>query len=174
VDDCLIPMRSFMKYLRSAYVNFGRASRKELIRNAIFAFRSEGGSVDNQFLRLFAGLESILLYAERVNGRSGRSKLHQKLAFFQSIYNVDLTDLWPLLDSSSGTSLAQIRNRSIHGEYLNTASYRALAYAVQNLQWTLERMLLTVLGWPVGNTNVSKSFLSHLTTYRWLPMRSKI
>jgi hypothetical protein len=174
LDDCLIPMRSFMKYLRSAYVNFGRAPRKELIRNAIFALRSEGGSVDNQFLRLFAGLESILLHVERVNGRSGRSKLHQKLAYFQSIYNVDLTDLWPLLDSSSGTSLAQIRNRSIHGEYLNTASHRALAYAVQNIQWTLERMLLSVLGWSVGNTNVSKSFLPHLTAYRWLPMRSKI
>lgn len=174
VDDCLIPMRSFMKYLRSTYVNFGRASHRELIRNAIFALRSEGGSVDNQFLRLFAGFESILLYVGRANGRSGRSRLHQKLAFFQSIYNVELADLWPLLDSSSGTSLAQIRNRSIHGEYLNTASYPALAYAVQNLQWTLERMLLAVLGWPVANSNVSKSFLAHLTTYRWLPMRSKI
>jgi hypothetical protein len=174
VDDCLIPMRSFMKYLRSAYANFGRTSHKELIRNTIFALMSESGSVDIQFLTLFAGLESILLHVERVNRRSGHSTLRQKLAFFQSIHKVDLTDLWPLVDSSSGTSLAQIRNRSIHGEYLDTASYRALTYALQNLRWTLERMLLSVLSWPLGNTNVSKSFLPHLTTYRWLPMRSKI
>jgi hypothetical protein len=174
VDDCLIPMRSFMKYLRTAYVNFRRTPHKELIRNTIFALMSEGGSMDIQFLRLFAGLESLLLHVERVNRQSGHSTLSQKLAFFQTIYKVDLTDLWPVVDSSSGTSLAQIRNRSVHGEYLDTASYRALTYALQNLRWTLERMLLSVMGWPVGNTNVSKSFLPHLTTYRWLPMRSKI
>jgi hypothetical protein len=174
VDDCLIRMRDFMKYLRTAYVKFKGTSHKELVRNAIFALTSEGGTLDNQFLRLFAGLESILLHVQRVNRRAGRWNLRRKFVFFQSIYNVDLTDLWPLLDKSSGSSLAQIRNRSTHGEYLNETSYRALTYAAHNLRWTLERMLLSVLRWPVANSNVSKSFLPHLTTYRWQPMRSKI
>ena len=173
MDDCLIRMRPFMKYLRTAYLSFRRTSHQELIRNAIFALTSEGGSLDNQFLRLFAGLESVLLHVERVHGRA-HPKLRQKFVFFQGIYKVDLSDLWPLLDSSSGTSLAQIRNRSIHGEYLSETSYRALTYAAHNLRWTLERMLLSVLRWPVGNSNVSMSFLPHLTTYRWRPMRSKI
>jgi hypothetical protein len=174
IDDCVIAIRSMMKFLRTAYVSFGRTSHKELIRNGIYALSSDRGTLDNQFLRLFAGLESILLHVQRVNGRPGLKKLSQKVAFFQSIYNVDLTDLWPLLDRSSGTCLAQIRNRSIHGEYLNEASYRALHYAMLNLRWTLERMLLSVLRWPVETSNVSKSFLTNLTAYHWQPMQSKI
>jgi len=174
IDDCLISIRSLMKFLRVAYRNFGRTSHKELIRNAIFSLTSEGGTLDNQFLRFFAGLESVLLYVQRMRHGKKLPKLSQKFGFFQTIYNVDLADLWPLLDTSSGTSLAQIRNRSIHGEYLNEASYRALTYAAHNLRWTLERMLLSVLGWSVGDTNVSRSFLPHLTTYRWQPMQSKI
>ena len=174
IEDCVVSIRPFMKFLRTAYVNFGRSSHKELVRNAIYALTSEGGTLDNQFLRLFAGVESILLHVQRVNHQPGLPKLFQKFAFFESNYKLDLTDLWPLLDRSSGTSLAQIRNRSIHGEYLNEASYRALTYATHNLRWTLERMLLSVLRWPVANSNVSKSYLPHLTTYRWQPMQSKI
>jgi hypothetical protein len=174
IDSCLISIRSMMKFLRTAYRSFGHTSHQELIRNAIFALTSEEGTLDNQFLRFFAGLESVLLHAERVHHRLGQSTLRQKLAFFQSIYSVDLSDLWPLLDSSSGASLAQIRNRSIHGEYLTETSYRALTYAAQNLRWTLERMLLSVFGWAVGNSKVSRSFLPHLTTYRWQPVQSKI
>lgn len=120
IDDCLISIRPFMKFLRTAYRNFGRTSHQEQIRNAIFALTSESGTLDNQFLRFFAGLESVFLHVERVHHRLGRSQLHQKLAFFQSVYSIDLSDLWPLLDSSSGKSLAQIRNRSIHSEYLTT------------------------------------------------------
>ena len=163
-----------MKFLRKAYATFVRSLHQDLIRNAIYALTSEGGSLDNQFLRFFAGLESILLHVERVHKRLKPSKLRQKVAFFQSIYNVDLTDLWPLVDRSSGTSLAQIRNRSIHGEYLTESSFRALSYASQNLRWTLERMLLSVLGWQIANSNVSKSFLPNFTTYRWQAMQSKI
>jgi hypothetical protein len=174
IDECLISIRSMMKFLRTAYASFGRASHKELIRNAIYALTHEGGTLDNQFLRLFAGLESVLLHVQGVKQKPGLKFLKEKVHFFQTVYNVDLTDLWPLLDRSSGTSLAQIRNRSIHGEYLNEASYRALTYATYNLRWTLERMLLSVLGWPIADSNVSKSFLPNLRTYRWQPTQSKI
>jgi hypothetical protein len=174
IDECLISIRSMMKFLRTAYVRFDHTSHKELIRNAIYALTHEGGTLDNQFLRLFAGLESVLLHVQRVKHKSGLKHLKEKVSFFQSMYRVDLTDLWPLLDKSSGTSLAQIRNRSIHGEYLNEASYRALTYATHNLRWTLERMLLSVLRWPIANSNVSKAFLPNLTTYRWQSMQSQI
>jgi hypothetical protein len=118
-DDGLISIRLFMKFLRTSYRQFVRTSHQKLIRNAIYALTSEGGTLDNQFLRFFAGLESALLHVQRVNRRVGRLSLVEKFEGFQKIYNVDLSDLWPLLDSSSGKSLAQIRNRSVHGEYLN-------------------------------------------------------
>jgi len=174
LDECLISMRNFMRFLRTTYNNLTRTTHKELLRNAIFALTNEGGSVDNQLLRVFAGLESILMYVLRVNNDVRRLKLYQKFEVFQRHYKIDFTDLWPLLNSSSGKSLAEIRNRSIHGEYLSETSVRALIYVQFNLRWTVERMLLSVLGWPIEKSNVSKSFLPHLTMYRWQKMQSKI
>jgi hypothetical protein len=172
LDDCLIRIQDFMGYLRKTYKYLKSTPHPELIKNAIYALTYEGGTIDNHFLKLFAGLESVLLHVERINGSQHRH-LSDKLRFFQQSYHVDLADLWPLLDKTGGTSLAQIRNRLIHGEYLSEKSLQALMFADQNLRWTLERMLLAVLGWPVSKSNVSK-FLVNFTAYRWASMRSKI
>jgi hypothetical protein len=84
IDDCLISIRTLMKFLRTTYKNFGRTSHQELIRNAIFALTSEGGTLDNQFLRFFAGLESVLLHVQRVHHGRKLPKLHQKFGLFKT------------------------------------------------------------------------------------------
>ncbi len=175
VQSCLIPMRTFPKFIRVAYRRFLSSSNQELIRNAIYNVTNESGTLESSFLRAFTGLESVLLQVARANGRPGRARhLEDAFSFFQNIHSVNLTDLWPLLDSSLGTSLAQIRNRLMHGEYLSERSIRALVYAEMNLRWVVERMLLSLLGWPVVGTHVAPSFLSHITMYRWPAMRAMI
>ncbi len=175
LQSCLISMQTFPKFLRSVYPRFLGSSHKELVRNAIYNLTNDGGTLENSFLRVFAGLESVLLHVARSNGRSGRPRhLEDAFKFFQRFHPVNLVDLWPLVDSSGGTSLAEIRNRLIHGEYLSEKSTRALVFAELNLRWTVERMLLSVLGWHIMGTHVTPSFLSHITMYQWTASRKMI
>ena len=78
-------------------------------------------------------------------------------------YAVNLDDLWPVCDSKDGISLSDIRNKLIHGETFakTNAEFLPLIIAESHLKWTVERMLLSVLGWPVKKSAVN---LNH-TTY---------
>lgn len=74
---------------------------------------------------------------------------------------VDVSDLWPLTDSSEGISLSEIRNILIHGQLLNKKQYDALMIATEHLRWTVERILLTILKWPINDTSISKVALDY-------------
>jgi hypothetical protein len=71
---------------------------------------------------------------------------------------VDLSDLWPTFDNGPKTTLSTIRNRLIHGGFPERA-FTGLGTALQHLQWTVERLLLALLGWPVDRSEVSPAFL---------------
>ncbi len=81
-------------------------------------------------------------------------------------FNVDLSDLWPVVDLKDGISLADIRNKLIHGDILNPLEGRALISAKENLRWVVERSLLSVLGWHVANSKVSKEYVSKMKMYK--------
>ena len=70
-------------------------------------------------------------------------------------YSIDLSDLWPVVKSDSGASLSQVRNKLVHGEHFGPDRYEALMFALLHLRWTVERMLLAVLGWDAERSNVS-------------------
>jgi hypothetical protein len=78
-----------------------------------------------------------------------------------------LDDLWPLLDQSGGTCLWDIRNAAVHGDVFTEAHAKALKFAVQNLEWILERILLTALGWDFEISAVSKQYLRLFDAYHW-------
>jgi hypothetical protein len=80
-------------------------------------------------------------------------------------YSIDLSDLWPVVDASHGVSLSAIRNRLVHGEAFAGDKYSALITAEMHLQWTVERMLLGALGWPVSRSAVDAGFLSAINQY---------
>lgn len=76
-------------------------------------------------------------------------------------YQVDLQDLWPI--SKGGRkkkSLSWIRNRLTHGQIFNSTQQYALISAKEHLRWILERLILSVLGWPIERSHVSRKFLS--------------
>lgn len=81
-------------------------------------------------------------------------------------YHLELADLWPVIDRNDGVSLADVRNRLIHGDSFPEGRGLSLISARENLKWIVERSLLMVLGWPVAQSKVSKEYLSCLTMYK--------
>lgn len=85
---------------------------------------------------------------------------------FCSHYSINLDDLWSVTGDGEGISLSQLRNKLVHGEHFGSSHERALIYAKEHLQWTIQRMILGVLGWSVDRSNVSPDYLKHMYAYQ--------
>jgi len=85
-------------------------------------------------------------------------------------YSVNLDDLWSVTDNSEGISLSQLRNKLVHGEHFDSRHYGAIIHAKEHLRWTIDRMILGILGYPVENSNVSSGQLK--TTYAYQDWRN--
>lgn len=75
-----------------------------------------------------------------------------------------IDDLWPITGSSRGLSLAEIRNRMVHGVVFTPTQEGGLFAAKIHLTWCVERLLLAFLGWPLERSLVG-TFLRHMTAY---------
>jgi hypothetical protein len=73
-------------------------------------------------------------------------------------------DLWPVVGLSRGLSLAEIRNRIVHGVVFTPPQQEALFKSLIHLRWCVERMVLAFLEWPLERSLVGR-FLGHLATY---------
>lgn len=92
---------------------------------------------------------------DELNRVSLRTVWHDFIRF----YKIDTTDLWPLFSTSETIGLSNIRNWLIHGEPIPEECYTALMLARENLKWTLARVIVVLLGWPVSKTEVDLEFL---------------
>lgn len=84
-------------------------------------------------------------------------------------YSVDLEDLWPVSNNATRPevwSLSEIRNELVHGEKLTEPKLDSLVAAELHLQWTVERLLLAVLGWDVSRSGVSPERLKDNLFYQ--------
>ena len=82
-----------------------------------------------------------------------------------SYYSIDLHDLWPIADKTVGQSILGIRNRLVHGEYLNENESYAIGTAKYHLRCSIERIILTILGCPISETALSSRSLAHRPFY---------
>jgi hypothetical protein len=89
-------------------------------------------------------------------------------------YEVDLSDLWPVVERSGGMPLSGIRDKLVHGDTFSPLEYDAVITANEHLKWTLERLILSVLGWPPTKSKVSKNFLPIMTCYKSLENDRKL
>lgn len=91
-------------------------------------------------------------------------------------FSLDLSDLWSVsIRENKEWSLTDIRNNLVHGESLGQPKIFSLWTANANLRWTVERLILSVLGWEVSKSKVSPRRLSYLTAYHsWRTDRTKI
>lgn len=83
-------------------------------------------------------------------------------AFVKLINNhsIRLDDLWPVSNRRGGACLSDIRNMLAHGEVFDPTQSKSLMVATEHLRWTVERILLTLLGWDISRSYVRPEFLS--------------
>ncbi len=89
-----------------------------------------------------------------------RASFAAQFDMFVQAHSIDLGDLWPAVGSDGLASLSWIRNRLIHGGTFNEGQRDALIVAKEHLTWTVERLLLSFLGWGISLSKVSRDFLS--------------
>ena len=132
----------------------------------------------NEFTKLRKKLKAHIDAMAAPADKDKKSLIQQKLSELNRVsfgtafeafckhYSVKLDDLWPVVKSNSGASLADIRNKLVHGENFGTDHYEALTFAELHLRWTVERMILAVLNWDVEKSHVSPPFLSSWIAYK--------
>jgi hypothetical protein len=120
---------------------------------------------------------TVSLTSEQRRQVYGKLRELNRIAFsdallsFHEYYSISVSDLWPLTGRGS---LAEIRNRVIHGETFTPTEISAMMTAKFQLQCHLERMLLAVLGWPSKKSRVSEHFLRIWQPYRQMKQEQEI
>jgi len=103
-------------------------------------------------------------------GELNRVSLGEAFEVFCQKYSIDLEDLWPVFGKKGIVGLADIRNRLIHGDPFPHDLFGTLIVANEHLKYTLERVILRVLGWDVGETKVRLAYLGeHFLVMKALP-----
>jgi len=74
--------------------------------------------------------------------------------------NIFLEDLWPVFSQNNSIGLVDIRNRIVHGEPLPEELLGALSTANESLRFAIERILASMLGWPIERTEVAPDYIS--------------
>jgi len=213
MDDGVIDIQYFEKFIQRCYPSFLRFENKLAIRNALYsAVPSTPQTLETSFLRTFSGLETLILDFRRRGNlefalpedewlslrkylqkcikestkpkleREQRASIYRKLGELNRVslgeafdvfcqkYAIDLEDLWPVFGNKEIVGLADIRNRLIHGDPFPHDLFGTLIVAKEHLKYTLERVIVRVLGWDVGETKVSPAYLGkHFLVMKALP-----
>lgn len=173
MHDGLIEVIDFAEFIRTAYTSFAGIERKDLIRQAVHrAISGRDGPLESNYLILYSTLETLVLFCrqeftnELILGQLNRVPFRTAFDSFCKHFDVDVIDLWAVVDRKDGVSLADVRNKLIHGDSFNPLQERALISAKEQLRWVVERSVLSVLGWQVHKSKVSKEYLSKMTMYK--------
>lgn len=205
--DGVVDRRMLEEFMSVCYENFLRFENKHSLRSALHsAVGAEADVLEMSFLRMFAGLESLILdYKRRKDiefvlddeqwksfqlylkgcikksecpsltpeqrasiytklGELNRASLSEAFDLFCKEYCIDLSDLWPVFSlEKHKAGLVNVRNRLIHGDPFPSTQLHQLAVAREHLQYTLERVLVRVLGFEVAKTNVCPEWLRQYT-----------
>lgn len=95
-----------------------------------------------------------------------RVPLQEAFRSFVNESKIDLTDLWPVFGPADGETLSDVRNRLIHGDSFLDERFTSLCHAMDNMECTAKRLILSILGWDVARSNISKRVLS---ARGWIP-----
>ncbi|HXG83464.1 MAG TPA: hypothetical protein VNI84_05485 [Pyrinomonadaceae bacterium] len=141
---------------------------------------------NKKFEKVRKKIKDYIEHLELLEDESEKIKIKEKLSELNRIsfatafeefckhYSVDISDLWSVTGNNTGISLSQIRNKLIHGEHFSAEHYTILFYAREHLRWTVERMILAILGWTVEKSTVSPQHLKMMTAYKnWQEEQAK-
>lgn len=72
--------------------------------------------------------------------------------------SIDLSSLWPVFEKSDHKpGLSDIRNKLVHGDTQEMLGF--LSYAHEHLQYVLERVVCSLLDWPLERTEINSETL---------------
>lgn len=72
--------------------------------------------------------------------------------------SIDLSSLWPVFEKSDHKpGLSDIRNKLVHGDTQEMLGF--LSYAHEHLQYVLERIVCSLLNWPLERTEINSGIL---------------
>lgn len=80
-------------------------------------------------------------------------------------HSIDLEDLWPVFTASGLVGLSDIRNKLVHGEPLPGEMYHPLGTALENLKYTLERILTCIFGWDLNKTTIRPEWFVRISVF---------
>ncbi len=156
------------KFLKTAFPIYRSALHSALFDGAVYALMARKLVIELRTARLFAGIQGALLFALQEPRTQKRPQVRGLYEKFLAKYGDHFSDLWPLLrDIQGGPSLSDLRNAVVHGDMFGEEDFLALSYASENLEWTLERILLLTLGWKIDESYVSVGTLQDSYAHQW-------
>ncbi len=210
--DGVIDLADFNEFMTIAYDSFIKFPDTAILTRVInFAIPNEEGTIESEFVTLYAALEMLVSHYRKSNNlefiiknnpfkkvRNGLKTIIEELeiepfqkkmmqdklselnrvpfvtAFdeFCKNYSIEFQDLWSVTDNTDGITLAQVRNRLVHGEHFEAEDNFALTYAKDHLQWLVERMILGILNFPTSKSLVCPERLGIWYSYtKWSEYR---
>ena len=161
-------------FLKTAFPVYRSALHTELLDAAVYALMSRKQVLEVRIARLFSGVQGALVFGLQEPRGTARPKMRELYDNFLTKYGNHFDDLWPLLWASQGPSLSDLRNAVAHGDTFTETDFLGLSYATQNLEWTLERILLLALGWSIEQSYVSARSLQLFHAYQWRSVQSNL
>lgn len=122
-----------------------------------------------EWTALKAAIEKTI--KEKIPEKSSREKVKAKISDLNRVpvsyayekfigkMEIDTSDLWPVFNRKDGVSLYQLRNWLSHGEPIPDSVRDQMWIANSHLRWTLERIVLKLLGWSSEESEISTAFL---------------
>jgi hypothetical protein len=99
-------------------------------------------------------------------GELNRISFNAAFNKFCEHFDIELNDLWPVVEREGGLSLADIRNKLIHGDHFTPFQTKSLISAKQHLTWVVERSVLALLDWTFSKSRISPDCLRKLNSYQ--------
>ena len=147
-------------------------------RDASVEFVLPPGEWKNVAKELVKAVKAIQVFAHDKTKRchvyenlSGLNRISFRAAYtdFCTHHQIKIDDLWPVCGKQKTISLVEIRNRLVHGVPLDRRQLKIVSGATQHLEWIIERVLLTMLGWGPENSGVGQDRLRQMTGYlNWI------
>lgn len=168
-DDPLLPRdrAACVRFLKTAFPLYRSALHTELFDAAVYALLARNLVLEVRIARLFSGVQGALIFASQQPRGTARPKMKELYDKFLFKHGDHFSDLWPLLWDDQGPSLSDLRNAIAHGDTFSEADFLGLSYAAQNLEWTLERILLLILGWDIEESHVSARTVKRYFAHQW-------
>jgi hypothetical protein len=163
------------RFMATAFPLYRAALHRQHFDSAVYALMANELVLELRVARLFAGIQGALVFALQEPQGKKRPQMRALFDKFIAKFGNHFADLWPLLkESNRGSSLSDLRNAVVHGDTFGEEDFIALSFAVENLSWILERILLLALGWDIDDSDVSSLGLTKFYGYQWRTEQAKL